>query len=103
MKLARVLPLFKNGDALLPDNYRPISLLPVISKVLERIVYTSLTQHLESNHVLYLWQYGFRRKHSTVDAVMNFVGEALQAFNSSQFVLSIFIDLKKCLRYCILW
>ena len=53
MKLARVVTLFKSRDVTLPDNYRPISLLPVISKVLERIVYHHLSNHLEQEGLLY--------------------------------------------------
>ena len=63
------------------DNYRPISLLPVISKILEKFVYLKLTSHLESNSVLYKKQFGFRRKHSTIDAFTLAVGEILNCFS----------------------
>ena len=53
MKIAKVVPLHKGGASNLPDNYRPISLLPVISKVLECIVYNFMIEHLESNGILY--------------------------------------------------
>ena len=53
MKIAKVIPLYKGGLRDIPDNYRPISLLPVISKVLERILYNSLVKHLQSNGILY--------------------------------------------------
>ena len=81
MKLAKVVPLFKTGDQLLCDNYRPISLLPVISKVLERIVYNTVVTHLNENGVLCHHQYGFRKHHSTSDAVLNLVGEILSSFD----------------------
>ena len=95
MKLAKVIPLFKGGERDLPDNYRPISLLPVISKVLEKIVYLQTTEHLDECNVIYPRQFGFRKNHSTSDAIINFVGEILGAFNSNLMLLSIFVDLKK--------
>ena len=95
MKLAKVIPIFKAGDPMLCDNYRPISLLLVISKVLEKIVYYNVTKHLDVNGILYPRQYGFWKNYSTSDAIMNFIGETLKALDSKQLVLSIFIDLKK--------
>ena len=59
MKIAKVMPLYKNGDKLLPDNYRPISLLPVLSKLLEKVVYVKLTEHLDKHQILYNRQFGF--------------------------------------------
>ena len=62
MKHTKVVPLYKAGDKALPDNYHPISLLPVISKVLEKIVYEFMTTHLDTNNILYHRQYGFCKK-----------------------------------------
>ena len=90
MKIAKIIPLHKGGDSQITDNYRPISLLPVISKVLERVVYDQTVQYLSDNDIVYS-----RKHHSTSDAVMNLVGEALRAFESDQMVLSIFVDLRK--------
>ena len=59
MKIAKVVPLYKNGERNLPDNYRPISLLTVLSKVLERVVYNFVVKHLDDNKVLYPRQFGF--------------------------------------------
>ena len=95
LKIATVHPLHKGGDKMLTDNYRPISLLPVISKVLEKLVFNRVTNYLEKNNVIYAKQYGFRRGHSTTDAIFNLVGEILKAFENDQMVLSIFIDLRK--------
>ena len=95
MKLARVIPLFKNGEPSNVDNYRPISLLPVISKVLEWIVYQQLTLYLENNGILYPKQFGFRKGHSTSDAVVNLIGDTLRAIDNGLMVLSVFIDLQK--------
>ena len=95
MKLALVTPLHKGGESRLPDNYRPISLLPVFSKILEKIVYLQTVEFLNDNNILYSKQYGFRRKHSTIDAIMDLVSEALCAFESNLMMLGTFIDLRK--------
>ena len=95
MKIAKVIPLFKSGNAEFLDNYRPISLLPVFSKILEKVVYIRFVRHLDSENILYMRQYGFRKGHSTSDAVFNLMGEILSAFNKGHMLLSIFIDLKK--------
>ena len=95
MKIAKIVSLFKAGNVLDPDNFRPISLLPVLSKVLEKVVYLKTVEHLGENHVLYHRQYGFRKNHSTIDAVTNFSAEVLSAFEENKFVVTVFIDLKK--------
>ena len=67
MKIAKVIPLHKGGEMNIPDNFRPISLLPVLSKVLERVAFDKVTSHLERNKIVYSRQYGFRKNHSTSD------------------------------------
>lgn len=64
-KVARVTPLYKSDDRLQVENYRPISVLPVLSKVVERVVHCQLNAHLHQLDFLYQHQYGFRRGHST--------------------------------------
>ena len=95
MKLADVLPIFKSKDSSVCSNYRPISLLPVVSKVLERVVYTRLYNFLQKEQLLYNSQYGFRTKHSTINAITEFVGKVLNGFENDQYTLSIFLDLSK--------
>ena len=64
-KEARVIPLFKKGSKLDPGNYRPVSILNVLSKVLERAVHTQLSEYLERRDLLFLNQSGFRGGFST--------------------------------------
>ena len=64
-KNAKVIPLFKGGSHLEMDIYRPISILPVLSKVMEKVVNVQLRQYLANNDVICNFQYGFRRYHST--------------------------------------
>ena len=73
LKQCRVIPIFKSGNAMECDNYRPISLLSSISKVLEKIVAEKLTNHLLSNNLLYQHQYGFLPKRSTEQNLIQIV------------------------------
>ena len=65
LKLAKVIPLYKKGDSTITDNYRPISLLPTISRLFEKIVFNQLLTYFSDNKLFYPSQYGFRRGHST--------------------------------------
>jgi len=65
MKTAKVIPLFKKGKTDLMSNYRPISLLSIFDILLEKIVYTRLFSFLSSSNILYEYQFGFRKFHST--------------------------------------
>ena len=71
-KAAKIIPLFKSGSMVELDNYRPISILPVLSKILERIVYKQLLSHLGNNGLLSSFQFGFRSKRCTELAVTYF-------------------------------
>ena len=61
LKVAKVIPLFKTDDPRCFNNYRPISILPCFSKILEKIIYKRILSHLDSNSILYKHQYGFRK------------------------------------------
>ena len=63
-KIAKVKPLYKKGRNTDPENYRPISLLPILSKIIERVVYNQLLEHLEKHDVLYEYQSVFRSNNS---------------------------------------
>ena len=65
LKIAKVIPLFKTGDKSVFSNYRPISLLPSISKVFERVIYQQLYKYFEDSNLFYESQYGFRKGYST--------------------------------------
>ena len=73
MKLAKVLPLHKNGSKEDVNNYRPISLLIVWSKIFERVVVNRILNYLEEHSYINENQFGFRKKHSTIDAVAKLV------------------------------
>ena len=71
LKIAKVTLIFKSGDKDTGSNYRPISILPVFSKVLERIMYNRIYNHFHSKGLLYEKQFGFQRNNSTEHANFN--------------------------------
>ena len=95
MKIARVIPLFKNGDNKEFTNYRPVSLLPQFSKNLERIFHKRLMNFLDDKKVLYESQYGFRKNRSTSLAILELVEEITTAIDDYKSTVGVFIDLKK--------
>ena len=95
MKLAKVIPIFKKGDNLLVSNYRPISLLTSLSKVLEKIVYKRTIDFLNKHNILSNDQFGFREKHSTTHALLTFIDKIARSIDSSLHTIGIFLDLSK--------
>ena len=69
----KVIPLYKKDDKQLFSNYRPISLLPSISKIFEKVILLQLTEYLDKNNILHQNQYGFRKNHSTELASLHLV------------------------------
>jgi hypothetical protein len=99
-KKCRVIPIFKAGDPLDCDNYRPISLLNSISKVLEKIVAEKLVFHLNVNDLLYQHQYGFLAKRSTEQNLMQILNFVTKALNDNMFCIGVFLDLRKAFDVC---
>lgn len=95
LKVAKVSPIFKSGSKTDPSNYRPVSVLPVISKIFERILYNRLNNYLSEKKILIDEQYGFRPKSSTVSATVDLMTKIYTAVDQGSFALGIFIDLKK--------
>ena len=95
LKISRVKPLFKKGKVCLFSNYRPISLLPSLSKIYKHVVFEQLLHYMEGNSLLYKDQYGFRPGHSTELASSRFVNELVQNMDSFKTSTSILIDLSK--------
>lgn len=95
LKIAKVLPLFKKGENKLLENYRPISLLPCISKIFERIVFDQLYKYLDSNNLLCKNQYGFRKKHSTEMAALELIDRIYKELDNKEIPIAVFLDLSK--------
>jgi len=90
-----ITPIFKSGDAEQLNNYRPITLLPVISKVLEKIVANQLSTFLESNHLISETQHGFRSKLSTETALLKITNNIYDNIDKNQINLLTLCDLSK--------
>ena len=77
------------------ENYRPISLLPNLSKLLERAMHTRLYEYLENSKILYDLQFGFRKKNSTTHALIDIVEKIRDNLDNKTFSCGVFIDLEK--------
>ena len=95
LKIAKISPIFKKGDPHLTDNYRPISLLPVMSKIFEKVVFIQLYDYLTKNKLLYDSQYGFRKLHSTELAALEFTDKIILNLDEGKLPLAIYLDLSK--------
>ena len=98
-KLARVTPIFKGGDRSDKSNYRPISILPVISKLFEKLIADQLYQYMTENNMLSSNQSGFRPLHSTLTCLLKITDDWYSGLDLGKQVGLVFIDLKR-LRYC---
>ena len=95
LKIGKVTPVYKKGDKQIFENYRPISTLPIIGKIFEKIIYSRLYSFLASKGILYGNPFGFRKGHSTTHALHFSVENILEALDSKKHVIGIFIDLSK--------
>ena len=95
LKIAKVIPIYKSKDKQSFTNYRPISLLPSISKIYEKLVHKRLYAFMTNNLIMNKHQFGFRQGHSTINAITKFTYDTLQALDSGHDNLSVFLDLSK--------
>ena len=95
MKLAKVILLFKKGCPLVASKYRPISLLSVFSKIIEKVMYGRLYKFLEKQEILYSLQFGFRASHSINYALVSLTEAIKNSLYNRKFGCGILIDLQK--------
>ena len=94
-KNAKVTPIFKAGDPADVSNYRPISVIPVMMKVFERIVHNQLSTYLNDTKLLYEYQSGFRSKFSTETTLIDVTEYIINGFDSGKLVGAVMLDLQK--------
>ena len=94
-KIAKLKPLHKKGFKIEPKNYRPISLLPLVSKLFAKIVHYQTQDYLDTHKILYKYQSGFRSKHSTGTCLTLLNNEILNGIDKGLLTGMIFIDLQK--------
>ena len=95
LKVAKVIPIHKKDSKLECPNYRLISLLSKINKILEKLMHNRLMKFLTEQKILYLKQFGFRKNFSTAHPIINLIDSIKNAFDQNKFACGVFIDLKK--------
>ena len=90
-----ILPIHKSGDVEEPTNFRPIILLPILSKILEKVILTQLTEYLEINHLLNESQYVFRNNSSTEQAQVTVTEQIYKSFDKGKISLLVLLNLSK--------
>jgi hypothetical protein len=94
-KIAKIILIYKSGDENECTNYRPISILPSLSKVFEKLMSIRLSKFPNMHNILHKSQHGFRNKHSTVTATAEVLNAITASMNQSEFTLGIFLDVSK--------
>ena len=95
LKVATITPIFKKDDRKLLKNYRPISILPTLSKIYERCLYNRLINFVESNSILHSCQFGFRKNTSTENAVIELTNKIYSSLNLKKHSICVFVDFQK--------
>ena len=95
LKIAKVIPLFKSGTKHEAQNYRPISLLSSLSKVLEKLIKERLVKFLHKHNIIFEHQYGFRENHSTTHALIDILTTCYDKIENKQYTVLMMMDLKK--------
>ena len=95
LKVAKVIPIFKAGDIHDVSNYRPVSILPQLSKIIEKLFEKRLRQYINMHNYFFSGQYGFRTSHSTSLALNEMIDMIVNAIDSNKYSIGVFIDLKK--------
>jgi hypothetical protein len=95
LKVAKIIPVHKKGIETSIENYRPISILPAISKIFEKVLFNQIHQHFKENNLYYAFQYGFRESHSTELAVLEIIDRISHSMDQGNIPLNVYIDLSK--------
>ena len=94
-KIARIIPIPKVSSAKEINQFRPISILPIFSKIFEKIVYLQLYNYCENSSVFDRYQYGFRRNRNTAGAILRLLQDVYNDLESNDYSISIFLDFAK--------
>ena len=105
MKVAKVVPIYKKENTQIASNYHPISLLSIFNKLLEQIIYKCIYYFVDKYQVLHKHQFGFKKNHSTTQAVLEVVDKCYKNLDDGNKALGIYFDLQKafdCINHDIL-
>ena len=95
LKFAKVILIYKNGEATKCVNYRPISILSLLNNIFEKLLYKRFYEYLEKIEILYQYQYGFRKGHSTGHALVELIDKIRNSIDDGEMTCGIFVDLSK--------
>ena len=95
LKVAKVVPIHKGGSTEEVNNFRPISLLSIFDKIIEKLMHKRLYEFFEEHNILYKFQFGFRKKMSTGHSLIEITEEIKESIDNGKYGCGIFIDLKK--------
>ena len=95
LKLAKVIPIHKGDSVLSVSNYRPISLLPIFSKIIERLIYNQFMEFITEHNVLSELQFGFQKNKSTEHAITSIISNITNSFSNKHSSYCIFLDFAK--------
>ena len=106
MKIAEVIPIFKKGDCKQASNYRPISILSQLDKILEKLIYSRIINFIEKNDLLSENQFGFLKNSSTIFAINSIYDKFINNIDQNLYTCCLFLDLSKAFHtvdHDILW
>ena len=95
LKIAKIFLLFKRGDNKLICNFRPVSVLPLFSKIFEKIMYSRVISFITKHNILFYDQFGFQKNHNTTMALIILTDKIKSAINNGEYVVGAFLDLSK--------
>ena len=95
LKIAKIVPIFKSGDECTFTNYTSVSVLPVFSKIMERLMYDRLISYMLKHNILFEYQFGFQKGKSTHMALISLVDRITEALDNGDYVVGVFHDFSK--------
>ena len=94
-KISRVTPVDKGGNDLNPSNYRPISTLSALTQIFEKLIWEQLVNYLERCSIFYQYQFGFRKGHSTAQAIAEIADNLRKSIDNNLYTCGVFLDFSK--------
>ena len=95
LKIAKIVPIYKAKEKHFVKNYRPVSILPVFSKILEKLMYNRILDFIVKHNILYKFQFGFQTNHSTSHALICLIDKITETLENGDNVVGVFLDFSK--------
>ena len=92
LKFAHVIPIYKGGNSIMLNNYRPVSVLPLLSKIFKRIMYNRLIEFINTHDILYKYQFEFRGEMGTNTAMVILIDKIISGLDNGDIVIGVFFD-----------